>query len=52
MVKKLILAFLLLLLPVIALADAKVFDEINLFSDSDIARMNEIITQMHIHLHE
>lgn len=46
MVKKLMLVFLLLLLPVIALADAQVFDEINLFSDSDIARMNEIITQV------
>lgn len=46
MVKKLMMAFLLLLLPVIALADAQVFDEINLFSDSEIARMNEIITQV------
>ena len=46
MVKKLMLVFLLLLLPVIALADAQVFDEINLFSDSEIARMNEIITQV------
>ena len=47
MVKKLLPILLaLLLLPVIVLADAQVIDSANLFSASDVNRMNEIITRI------
>ena len=43
MVKKILIALMLLLLPAIALADAQVIDDANLFSASEIARMEELI---------
>ncbi len=47
MVKKLLPILLaLLFLPVIVLADAQVIDSANLFSASDVNRMNEIITRI------
>ena len=46
MVKKLMMALVLLMLPALALADAQVVDDANLFSASEIDRMNEIIAQV------
>ena len=46
MVKKLIVALLLLMLPLIALADVQVVDDAHLFTENEIARMNEIIAQV------
>ena len=47
MVKKLLpILIILLLLPVIALADTQVIDRANLFSASDIQQMNEIIERI------
>ena len=47
MVKKLLpILLVLLLLPVIVLADAQVIDDARLFSASEVARMNEIIARI------
>ena len=46
MVKKLMAALLLLLLPLIVLAEVQVIDDANLFSANDIAEMNQIIERI------
>lgn len=47
MVRKLLPVLLaLLMLPVIATADAQVIDDANLFSSADVAQMNEIISRI------
>ena len=46
MVKKLMVTLLLLMLPLIALADVQVVDDAHLFTENEITRMNEIIAQV------
>lgn len=46
MVKKLFAVLLVLLLPVLALADEQVIDQIALFSEADVREMTEIIQQV------
>ena len=46
MVKKLMVTLLLLMLPLIALADVQVVDDAHLFTENEIARMNEMIAQV------
>ena len=46
MVKKLMIACLILLMPVLAFADAQVIDDANLFTDSEIADMNRVIERI------
>lgn len=46
MVKKMILILIVLLLPVIALANGQVIDDANLFSTDDILRMEDIISRI------
>lgn len=46
MVKKLLVILLVLLMPLLALADMQVIDNANLFTTTDVSRMNDVIARI------